>query len=210
MDYARQRRQMVERQLIPRGIRDPRVLAAMFTLPRELFVPWEMRRWAYSDEPLRIGHDQTISQPYIAALMAQELELTGTEHVLEVGAGSGYHAALLASLARSVIAVELVEELAALASVNLAEAGIDVTVIVADGSQGYPERAPYDAISVAAAAPEIPSQLPAQLSEGGRLIIPVGTIDEQILVRVTRTGETCTRRSTCPCRFVPLRGSSGW
>jgi len=202
---------MVEGQLRRRGIHDERVLEAMATIPREKFVPDLIRASSYADEPLSIGHGQTISQPYITALMAELLELTGGEKVLEVGTGCGYHAVVLAMLAREVITVEIVGELAATARRNLAAAGIcNVTVITGDGSVGYPPEAPYDAISVAAAAPAAPPSLVRQLADGGRLVIPVGSLDAQELRVISRSGGQLTTRAASACRFVPLRGGEGW
>lgn len=211
-DWPTERAEMVERQLRKRGIRDERVLAAMGTIPREEFLPVEMRVASYRDEPAGIGYGQTISQPYMTALMAQELQLRGTETVLEIGAGSGYAAAVLGALAAKVVAVELVAGLAAMAERNLHKIGRrdNVTVVCADGSQGYPELAPYDGISVAAAAPEVPARLLEQLQEGGRLVIPVGNFEDQELrVIMKKDGELMTRVST-HCRFVPLRGHYGF
>jgi protein-L-isoaspartate(D-aspartate) O-methyltransferase len=206
-DFAELRRRMVERQLRARGIRDPRVLAAMAEIPRELFVPEDQRHRAYDDEPVPIGYGQTISQPYMVALMTQALELKGDERVLEVGAGSGYHAAVLGALAREVIAVELIPELAARAQQNLEAAGRahNVRVICADGSLGYPELAPYDAISVAAAAPEIPWPLIEQLADPGRMVIPVGSGWDQELRLIWKRDGRLTQRIVTFCRFVPLR-----
>lgn len=210
--FEAQRRYMVERQLKSRGIRDPRVLEAMGRIPRELFVPEKYRHNAYCDEPIPIGCGQTISQPYITALMAQVLELQGAEKVLEVGAGSGYHAAVLGALAAEVITVEIIPELAEMARRNLEAAGCaaNVRVICADGSLGYAELAPYDAISVAAAAPEIPPKLLEQLADPGRLVIPIGSLDEQELTLVTKSQGVISSRVAALCRFVPLRGGEGW
>jgi len=210
-DFAELRRRMVERQLRSRGIRDQRVLAAMAEIPRELFVPDDQRARAYEDEPVPIGFGQTISQPYMVALMAQALELRGSERVLEVGAGSGYHAAVLGALAREVIALEVVPELVLRAQQNLEKAGRgqNVRVIWADGSQGYPELSPYDAISVAAAAPEIPAALLAQLADPGRMVIPVGSGWDQELRLVCKREGRITQRIVTFCRFVPLRSGGG-
>jgi len=207
-----QRRYMVERHLRGRGIRDERVLEAMGRIPRELFVPERYRHNAYCDEPIPIGCGQTISQPYITALMVQALELKGSERVLEVGAGSGYHAAVLGALAGEVITIEIIPELAEMAQRNLeaSACGANVRVIVGDGSLGYPPEAPYDAISVAAAAPEIPPQLVDQLDDPGRLVIPIGSLDEQELIVLTKSGGATSRRVAALCRFVPLRGGEGW
>jgi protein-L-isoaspartate(D-aspartate) O-methyltransferase len=211
-DWPTERAEMVERQLRKRGIRDRRVLAAMGAIPREEFVPLEMRVVSYKDEPVGIGYGQTISQPYMTALMAQELELRGSETVLEIGAGSGYAAAVLGALAERVVAVELVPGLAAMAERNLQKIGRggNITVVCGDGSQGYPELAPYDGISVAAAAPDVPEGLLEQLAEGGRLVIPVGDFqDQELRVIIKKGGELSTRVST-HCRFVPLRGHYGF
>jgi protein-L-isoaspartate(D-aspartate) O-methyltransferase len=211
-DWPTERLEMVDRQLRKRGIRDPRVLAAMSEIPREDFVPVEQRAWSYQDEPQQIGYGQTISQPYMAALMAELLELTGTETVLEVGSGSGYHAALLGALAARVITIERIPRLARQARENLERTGRaqQITVICADGSQGWAEAAPYDAISVAAAAPEIPAALLDQLRDPGRLVIPVGgQIDQELRVVRKCAGRIESRVATM-CRFVPLRGEQGW
>ncbi len=212
MNFREMREQMVSRQLRARAIRDERLLAAMREIPRELFVPEEYRAHACNDEPLPIGGGQTISQPYMTAVMIQELGLEGEEKVLEIGAGSGYAAAVMGALARSVIAIELVPELAGQARENLraAGAGANVRVIQGDGSLGYPAEAPYDAISVAAGAPEVPAALIEQLAGGGRLVIPVGDRSEQTLQILTRAGGQIVRRSAGGCRFVPLRGGAGW
>jgi protein-L-isoaspartate(D-aspartate) O-methyltransferase len=207
MDWAFQRRLMVSRQLRGRGIRDERVLRAMLEIPREEFVPEDNRGSACSDEPLGIGYGQTISQPYMTALMAQCLELDGTETVLEVGSGCGYHAAVLGALAARVITVELVPELAAMARENLAKTGRsgNITVIAGDGSLGYAGEAPYDAISVAAAAAEIPRALIEQLKDSGRLVIPVGPFADQELRVVRKRDGEIDWHVAAYCRFVPLR-----
>ena len=211
-EYDADRARMVEQQLRGRGILDPGVLAAMGRIPRELFVTEQQCAVAYQDAPVLIGFEQTISQPYMTALMSQALELTGRERVLDVGTGSGYHAAVLGALAAHVYSIEFIPQLAAQAEWNLSAAGLggNITVICGDGSRGYPEAMPYDAISVAAGAPEVPFPLLEQLAEGGRLVIPVGTREEQDLLLVTKkNGKTTTRRAAM-CRFVPLRGSEGW
>ena len=211
-DWETERRAMVERQLRSRGIRDERVLRAMGEIPREEFVPPDLRVMTYGDAPVAIGWGQTISQPYMTALMAQELELTGAETVLEVGAGSGYAAAVIGALAARVVAVEIVEPLVRQARINLDRAGrgANVTVVDGDGGFGFAEFAPYDAISVAAAAPEIPAALLAQLSDPGRLVIPVGSRDDQELRVVTKRGGRIEQRVPTLCQFVPLRGAEGW
>jgi protein-L-isoaspartate(D-aspartate) O-methyltransferase len=210
-DWPVERAEMVARQLRARGISNDRVLAAMATIPREEFLPLEERVASYRDEPVGIGYGQTISQPYMTALMAQELALYGAENVLEVGAGSGYAAAVLGVLAARVTAIELLPGLAAMAEHNLRKIGCgNVTVICGDGSQGYPPAAPYDAISVAAAAPEIPVGLLEQLAEGGRLVVPVGDDRDQELLVVTRQAAKLHTRVATHCRFVPLRGRHGF
>lgn len=203
---------MVEMQLRRRGIRDQRVLAAMERIPREQFVPERERSLAYSDAPIYIGSGATISQPYMAALMAEALDLGGGETVLDVGSGSGYHAALLCELARRVISIEIVPELAALAEDNLRRAGYAgrVLVVLGDGSAGFSPESPYDAISVAAAAPEAPRPLVDQLNDPGRLVIPVGSLEDQDLRVLVKGGGRLTSRIASHCRFVPLRGEQGW
>jgi len=203
---------MVDQHLRRRNIRDERVLEAMAAIPRELFMPEDVRSGAYDDEPAPIGHGQTISQPYMTALMAQALRLRGTETVLEVGTGAGYHAAVLAMLASRVVTIELVPELADAARRNLETAGLSdrVLVVTGDGSIGYPSGAPYDAISVAAAAPRAPDCLLEQLRDGGRLVIPVGSLEEQDLLVITRSGGKTKTKTAARCRFVPLRGGEGW
>jgi protein-L-isoaspartate(D-aspartate) O-methyltransferase len=211
-DWIAERRNMVERQIRARGIHDPRVLAAMLEIPREQFVPEAHRHLSYGDEPAPLGHDQTISQPYITALMVQCLELKGDETVLEVGCGSGYHAAVVGALAARVVSLEIVPELAEQARRNLQATGRagNISVIVADGSEGYVEWAPYDAISVAAAAPAVPEHLLEQLKDPGRLVIPVGDLHEQDLMVITRSDGETHSRVAVGVRFVPLRGGHGW
>lgn len=211
-DWAEERRKMVEAQLIGRGIRDARVLAAMREIPREDFVPPEARVTACGDAPIGIGWGQTISQPYMTALMAECLELSGSERVLEVGAGSGYAAAVLGAIAREVIAIEIVPELAAAASMNLRRTGRarNVRVVDGDGGWGYPAGAPYDAISVAAGAPDVPFSLLDQLGDPGILVIPVGPRDDQELRVARKRGGRIEWRVATLCRFVPLRGGEGW
>jgi protein-L-isoaspartate(D-aspartate) O-methyltransferase len=211
-DFAFDRREMVEHQLRRRGIRDERVLQVMGQIPREEFVPADSRFLAYADEPIGIGYRQTISQPYMTALMAALLELQGWEKVLDVGTGSGYAAAVLGALAARVISIELIPGLAAIARDNLARTGygFNVTIVTGDGSVGYPPEAPHDAISVAAAAPEVPQALLDQLNDPGRLVIPVGEAnDQELRVLLKRNGQIESRVATL-CRFVPLRGGEGW
>jgi protein-L-isoaspartate(D-aspartate) O-methyltransferase len=184
----------------------------MLQIPREEFVPMEARVLAYRDEPIQIGFGQTISQPYMTALMAQELALTGTEAVLEVGAGSGYAAAVLGCLAARVVTVEIVPQLVQLARANLRRTRRDgnIEVIEGDGGLGYEAGGPYDGISVAAAAPEIPAALLEQLRDPGTLVIPVGPLADQELRVITKQNGRIDSRVSTLCRFVPLRGGEGW
>jgi protein-L-isoaspartate(D-aspartate) O-methyltransferase len=208
-DAARAR--MVETQLKRRGVGDERVLEAMSRVPRELFVPESLRDYAYEDGALPIGHRQTISQPFVVATICQLLGLDGDERVLDVGTGSGYQAAVLAELAAEVVTIERIPELAAAARDALAEAGYaNVEVIVGDGSLGVPERAPFDAVAVAAAAPRVPPALFAQLVDGGRIVVPRGTRSGQELVLVERTPGGPRERKSIPVRFVPLLGDEGF
>jgi protein-L-isoaspartate(D-aspartate) O-methyltransferase len=210
-NLAARRARMVERQLRRRGIVDERVLSAMEAVPREAFLPARLRRRAYSDSALPIGEDQTISQPWIVAAICQALELTGSERVLEVGTGSGYSAAVLSLLAADVVSVERREGLARSARWTLADLGIaDVELLVGDGSRGVPERAPFEAIAVHAAAPAVPQALVAQLGDGGRMVVPVATETADVLTLVRRRGEEVTSESIGPCRFVPLIGEEGF
>jgi len=206
-----QRQKRLRQQLEDRGIRDTRVLDAIERTRRDLFVPEELRDRAYDDEALPIGLGQTISQPYIVALMTESLELTGEETVLEVGTGSGYQAAILAQLCRRVVTVERIEALAQQAQQVLAE--LDLTNIefhLGDGSLGVPEKAPYDGIVVTAAAPDVPAPLFRQLKEGGRLVIPVGDEDLQTLTLIRKADGIPVSKSLCPCRFVKLIGDAAW
>jgi protein-L-isoaspartate(D-aspartate) O-methyltransferase len=202
---------MVEEQLVTRGITDERVLQAMREVPRHRFVPESRRSQAYQDRPLSIGYGQTISQPYIVAYMTSLLELTGEEKVLEIGAGSGYQTAVLSRVARRVISIECIKELADSARKILAELGYDtVDVILGDGGAGLPEESPFDVILLTAAAPEVPMPLSAQLIDGGRLVAPVGSRYDQILVRLRRCGAAWERETLGPVIFVPLTGHHGW
>ena len=203
---------MVERQLRARDVDDERVLAAMAHVPRELFVPGEIRERAYDDAALPIGYGQTISQPYMVARICQELELRGDERVLDVGTGSGYQAAVLAELAAEVHTIERIHELAEQARANLDASGYGerVRVHVGDGTLGVSEHAPYDAIAVAAAAPEPPRPLYEQLADGGRIAVPVGSREEQRLQVVVRGAEGPQVVRSVPCRFVPLVGEAGF
>ena len=203
---------MVEHQLRRRGIRDPRVLEAMQEIPRQLFVAAADQPRAYEDHPISIGHEQTISQPYMVAQMVEALELRGPETVLEVGAGSGYQAAILARLARRVYAIETEPDLARMAQERLSELGMSaaVQVIAGDGSLGYATAAPYDGIVVAAAAPAVPPALFDQLAEGGRLVVPVGDLNDQELRQIRKVRGERVTRVLGHCRFVPLTGAGGW
>jgi protein-L-isoaspartate(D-aspartate) O-methyltransferase len=202
---------MVERQLRRRGIVDERVLAAMAAVPRQLFVPPDLRHLAYEDAALPIGYGQTISQPYIVAVICSLLALEGSENVLDVGAGSGYQAAVLAELAPHVTTIERVPELMESAREALAQAGyVDVDVRLGDGSLGVPEKAPFEGVAVAAAAPTIPERLYEQLADGGRLVLPKGSRWGQDLVQVVKTPDGPLERESVPCRFVPLLGEQGF
>ena len=205
-DFAAARRDMVTSQLQDRGITDPRVLAALGRVPRQRFVPADLAPLAYGDFPLPIGQDQTISQPYIVALMSQWAEVRPGEKVLEVGTGSGYQAAVLAELTEQVFSIEIKPELARAASALLKELGYArVQVRTGDGYQGWPEAAPFDAILVTAAAPLVPPALSRQLKEGGRLVIPLGEPrGEQTLVRLRKVRGALQEEERVPVRFVPL------
>jgi protein-L-isoaspartate(D-aspartate) O-methyltransferase len=191
-------------QIVDRGIKDPRVMSVMRNLSRENFVPERLKSQAYQDAPLPIGSNQTISQPYIVALMSEAAALRGQERILEIGTGCGYQTAVLAKLAQDVYTVEIREELQITARANLAKLFIEnVHFKVGDGNKGFPEAAPFSAIIVTAAAPKVPEALLSQLEDGGRLIIPVGR-DNQVLLRITRQGETFSQENLLNVRFVPL------
>ncbi len=210
-DFDAAREAMVREQLEARDIHNARVLAAFREVPRHEFVPEDLRHLAYRDGPLPIEAGQTISQPYIVAYMTQLLELTGSENVLEVGTGSGYQTAILARLATQVHSLERYAVLAETARERLARLGVtNVEILIGDGSQGLPDQAPFDAITVTAAAPEAPQPLLAQLADGGRLVIPVGPPREQILERWLRRGGTWHIEHLTPVAFVPLIGKHGW
>jgi protein-L-isoaspartate(D-aspartate) O-methyltransferase len=209
--YREERKRMVAEQLVARGIRSALVIQAMDSVPRHLFVPEEYRSLAYEDGPLPIGQGQTISQPYIVALMTQLLQLKGGEKVLEIGTGSGYQSAVLACIAREVYSVEQYADLSAVARERMKSLGIgNVYLYVGDGSQGLPDEAPFEGIVGTAAAPDIPPQLPRQLGDGGRLVLPVGGPSGQTLERLVRKGERWEREPIAPVAFVPLRGKYGW
>jgi len=210
-DYAVARRRMVTDQLAAAGIVDAQVLAAMTEVPRHLFVPTLLHHRAYHGCALPIGHGQTISQPFIVGLMTALLELKGEEHVLEVGTGSGYQAAVLAHLAGSVVSVERIEQLALRSARRLDELGYDnVEIYAADGGDGVPQRGPYDAVVVTACPSRLPSQLFHELREGGTLVLPIGEGEEQILYRYRKRGGEAQVERSVPCRFVPmLEGLTG-
>jgi len=211
INHESKRLRMVENQIKARGVSDPLVLGAMRKVPRHLFVPDEYAHSAYDDRPLPIGNGQTISQPYMVAVMTETLGLEGQEKVLEIGTGSGYQTAVLAEIADHVITVERVAGLSARAAELLRHLGyVNVETVVGDGSRGYPERAPYDGILVTAGAPEVPDVLVNQLAQGGRLVIPVGNTFHQTLLRVTRTPGGVETESFEGCVFVPLIGEFGW
>jgi protein-L-isoaspartate(D-aspartate) O-methyltransferase len=211
MPVPPERARMVEHQLRGRDIVDRRVLEAMERVPREVFVPEDLRDRAFDDAALPIGAGQTISQPYMVARIAEELGLDGDERVLDVGTGSGYQAAVLAELADEVHTIERIPELAEVARANLAAAGYgDVEVHVGDGSRGLPSHAPYDAIAVAAAAPGFPQALYDQLRPGGRLVVPIGGRRGQRLQVIVRSPEGPAVVRSVPCRFVPLVGEEGF
>ena len=205
------RRRMVESQIKPRGVRDPRVLEAMMTVPRERFVAPAHRAEAYEDRALPVAHGQTISQPFIVAYMTEQLALTPDDRVLEIGTGTGYQAAILAQLCRHVYTVERIPELQAEAASILRDLNLrNVSMSTGDGSLGLPLHAPYDCILVTAAAPQTPTSLVEQLVDGGRLVVPVGGPSEQIIVRVVRRGARSTETPMLACRFVKLIGKEGW
>ncbi len=204
----RKRDLMVETQIEGRGIRDPRVLAAMRKVPRHVFVPEGQAAWAYDDRPLPIGSEQTISQPYVVAFMTEQLRLTGKEKVLEIGTGSGYQTAILAELAAKVYSIEIRPELAKAAAERLEKLGIkNVEVRAADGYRGWPEEAPFDGILVTAAPEHVPPPLLEQLAPTGRMVIPVGAFYQELKV-IERQGGGYTEKSVLPVRFVPFVGEA--
>jgi protein-L-isoaspartate(D-aspartate) O-methyltransferase len=208
-EFAAERQKMVEQQLRPRGIRDQRVLDAMAKVPRQEFVPENVRAQAYADSALPIGHDQTISQPFIVAFMTEQLRLQPGDRVLEIGTGSGYHTAVLAELVKNVYTIEIVEPLAKEASARLARLDYNnAHVKVGDGFQGWPEVAPFDAIIVTCAPDKVPPPLTAQLKDGGRMIVPVGSgIDQQLFLLEKKNGELA-QTAILPVRFVPMMGEA--
>jgi protein-L-isoaspartate(D-aspartate) O-methyltransferase len=208
---ARERERMVDEQLARRGITDARVLDAMRRIPRHRFVEEGLAHSAYEDHPLPIGEGQTISQPYIVALMTSLLELTGQEKVLEVGTGSGYQTAVLGALARRVCSIERLPRLAERARAMLESLGVsNVWIRVGNGALGWPDEAPFDRILVAAGGPTVPPPLMEQLGEGGRMILPVGSAEDQVLTVVERTGGEIRSREMGECKFVKLVGKYAW
>ncbi len=211
MNFTLLRQRMVKEQLIARGIEDPRLLAAFSEVPRHLFLPKDQQDRSYSDRPLPIGEGQTISQPYMVAVMLNELEVLPGDRVLEIGTGSGYETALLAYLGAHVFSIERLAVLAERARALLQKLSIPhVQIRVGDGSLGWLEEVPFEGVVVTAAAPAIPQALAAQLKEGGRLVIPIGSALTQILTVVERHQEEFITRQGCGCAFVPLIGTYGW
>ncbi|HPP30094.1 MAG TPA: protein-L-isoaspartate(D-aspartate) O-methyltransferase [bacterium] len=210
LDFGKMRRIMVKNQIVARGIRDKRVIDAFLKVPRERFVPEHLKEYAYEDGPLSIGKGQTISQPYIVALMTECLELKGKEKVLEVGTGSGYQAAIIAEMGCDVYSVERIPELARRAKRVLEELGYNVKIKIGDGTLGWDDFAPYDRIIVTAAGPEIPPSLYNQLKEGGSIIMPVGDRYFQDLILVKKLGNRMEKKNFGGCQFVLLRGIEGW
>jgi protein-L-isoaspartate(D-aspartate) O-methyltransferase len=211
MDFHVARRKMVEDQIAARGIKDQRLLEVMLEIPRHLFVDEAMWSQAYNDHPLPIGEKQTISQPYIVALMTEALDLRPKDRVLEIGTGSGYQTAILAKLADWVYTVERIRNLAIRARKVLDRLHLyNVSLRIGDGSEGWPEHSPYDAIIVTAGAPEFPQPLVDQLADGGRMVIPVGDRYTQTLWKVTKRGKELRKEDLGGCRFVDLLGKYGW
>ncbi len=211
MEWERSRKWMVETQLIERGIKDENVLRAMLRVPRERFVPEHLRESAYDDMALPIGEGQTISQPYMVAIMTELLELKGDEKVLEIGTGSGYQAAILAELSREVYTIERIESLSKKAENVIRSLGYtNVFFRVGDGTLGWKEFSPFDRIIITAGAPDIPEPLIEQLRDGGIIVAPVGVRFSQILVKAKKDGKNLIREYSVPCVFVPLLGEKGW
>ena len=209
--YAGQRRKMVEEQLVERGVKNLSVLEAMSRVPRPLFAQDSLQHRAYGDTPLPIGENQTISQPYIVGAMTEALALKGEERVLEIGTGSGYQTAIIAELCRQVFTIERLNNLSRKAQ-NILESlnYMNIVFKMFDGTYGWPDQAPFDAILITASAPEIPDSLVKQLGDGGRLVAPIGGADKQKLVVLTKKGDRVSRRDLVNCKFVPLIGKYGW
>jgi protein-L-isoaspartate(D-aspartate) O-methyltransferase len=208
-DFTAQRQRMVMEQLMPRGIHEERVLAAMAKVPREEFVPQDSRAASYTDQPLPIGYGQTISQPFIVAFMTEQLRLAPGDRVLEIGTGSGYQAAILAELVAEVYSIEIIEPLAKTAEVTLQCLGYkNVNVKAGDGYKGWPEHAPFDAVTVTCAPDHVPRPLVDQLKEGGRIIIPVGGLGDQELYLLEKKNGQLEQRAVEPVRFVPMTGEA--
>jgi protein-L-isoaspartate(D-aspartate) O-methyltransferase len=211
IDFSKARLKMVEEQIISRGIQDPKLIVAMQKVPRHLFVEEALQNQAYNDHPLPIGEKQTISQPYIVALMTEALQLKGDERILEIGTGSGYQTTILAEMAEKVFSVERIRSLAIKARRLLYELGyFNVEIKIFDGTYGWVEKAPFDAIIVTAGSPDIPQPLIDQLAIGGRLVIPLGDQSLQDLIRITKTEKGIKREDLGGCRFVKLIGRYGW
>ncbi|MCX5714712.1 MAG: protein-L-isoaspartate(D-aspartate) O-methyltransferase [Candidatus Omnitrophica bacterium] len=209
MDYAIMRKNMVDEQLAPRAIKDKKVLEAFYKVPRHRFVPEDARDSAYSDFPLAIGQGQTISQPYMVALMTERLELSGSERVLEIGTGSGYQSAILAELVKEVFSVERIEFLAIKTEKLLKELGYtNIKTRISDGTLGWPEESPFDRIIITAASSGIPPSLIEQLKDGGKMVLPLGEEFSQMLTVVNKTGNSLEHTQVCPCVFVPLIGGN--
>ncbi len=206
-DFATERERMVKEQIIMRGISDPRVLGALGKVPREQFVPGSMRDLSYADQPLPIGHDQTISQPFIVAFMTDKLQVKPGDRVLEIGTGSGYQAAVLAEMRAKVYTIEIVESLGKRAAATLERLGYkNVVVKIGDGYKGWPEHAPFDAVIVTCAPDHVPGPLVEQTKEGGRIVIPLGPPNDQELYLLEKKNGRLERRAVLPVRFVPMTG----
>jgi len=210
MDYAILRKRMVEKQLIPRGINDPRIIAAFLKVERHRFIPTSLRGSAYADYPIPIGEKQTISQPYIVALMTESLDLSKTDNVLEIGTGSGYQAAILAELANQVFSIERFPTLAKRAESLLQELSYaNIKIKIGDGTLGWPEYAPFSRVIITAAAPQVPLPLAEQLSDNGKMILPLGEAFSQVLTLIKKEKGQLMSESICGCVFVPLIGKYG-